>query len=159
MLKPPVLKRLTGVVPDTSQAICQALEEHLPHGGRRAKYGREDRLLMTLTYWRECRTYAHIAQTYGLSESAVCRTVHTVENALLRSGEFTLPDKKSKLHPLTREQKAGNRQLSSERFVVEHITRGLKIFRILAGCYRTRRKRFGLRFNLVAALYNLGRPT
>ena len=46
-------------------------------------------------YWREYRSYAHIAQTYGLSESAVCRTIHTVEAALLRSGQFTLLGKKA----------------------------------------------------------------
>ncbi len=63
-----------------------------------------------------------------------------------------LPAKKSKLHPLTKEQKADkqkadNRQLAHERFVVEHIIRSVKIFRILAERYRNRRKRFGLRFN------------
>ena len=65
-----------------------------------------------------------------------------------------LPHKRSKLHPLTEEQKAENRSLSKERFVVEHVIRSLKIFRILAERYRNRRKRFGLRFNLIAALYN-----
>jgi hypothetical protein len=62
--------------------------------------------------------------------------------------------KKSKLHPLTKEQKQENRQLSRERFLVEHVIRRLKIFRILAERYRNRRKRFGLRFNLIAALCN-----
>ena len=38
--------------------------------------------------------------------------------------------------------------------MVEHVIRSLKIFRILAERYRNRRKRFGLRFNLIAALYN-----
>ncbi len=94
-LKPPVFKRLTGVWPDTFSAMSAALAQHLPTGGRRAKYCPEDRLLMTLMYWREYRTYAHIAHTYGLSESAVCRTIHAVENALLRSGAFTLPGKKA----------------------------------------------------------------
>jgi IS5 family transposase len=65
-----------------------------------------------------------------------------------------LPHKKSKRHPLTKEQKAENRQLARERFVAEHIIRNLKIFRILSERYRNRRKRFGLRFNLIAALYN-----
>ena len=46
-------------------------------------------------YWREYRTYAHLAHTYSLSESAICRTIHAVENALLRSGAFTLPGKKA----------------------------------------------------------------
>ena len=31
----------------------------------------------------------------------------------------------------------------------------LKIFRILSERYRNRRKRFGLRFNLIAAIYNM----
>jgi transposase len=65
-----------------------------------------------------------------------------------------IPHKKSKLHPLTKEQKQENRQVSRERFLVEHVIRRLKIFRILAERYRNRRKRFGLRFNLIAALCN-----
>ncbi len=93
-LKPPVFKRLTGVSPDTFAAMSAALETHLPAFGRPPKLCREDRLLMTLMYWREYRTYVHIAQTYGLSESAVCRTVRAVEDALVRCGEFTLPGKK-----------------------------------------------------------------
>jgi hypothetical protein len=65
------------------------------------------------------------------------------------------PTKKSKLHPLTDEQKASNREISKERIFVENIIRRLKIFRILSERYRNRRKRFGLRFNLIAAIYNL----
>jgi hypothetical protein len=93
--KPSVFKRLTGVSPDTFAAMSAALEKHLPTFGRPPKLCREDRLLMTLMYWREYRTYVHIAQTYGLSESAVCRTVRAVEDALVRCGEFTLPGKKA----------------------------------------------------------------
>ena len=37
---------------------------------------------MTLMYWREYRTQFHIAQTYGLSEAAVSRTIRAVEDAL-----------------------------------------------------------------------------
>ena len=62
------------------------------------------------------------------------------------------------LHPLTGEQKAENRQLSHERFVVEHILHSVTIFRVLAERYRNRRLRFGLRFGLIAAVYNLGWP-
>ena len=65
------------------------------------------------------------------------------------------PAKKSKLHPLTEEQKASNREISKERIFVENVIRKLKIFRILSERYRNRRKRFGLRFNLIAAIYNL----
>ncbi len=71
-----------------------------------------------------------------------------------RHANSRLPHKKSKRHPLTDEQKTENRRLAKERFVVEHVIRSLKIFRILAERYRNRRKQFGLRFNLIAALYN-----
>jgi hypothetical protein len=94
LLKPTLFKRLTGVPLETFSAMVVALENHLSHIGRPPKLCREDRLLMTLMYWREYRTQAHIAQTYGLSESAVCRTIRAIENALLRSGEFPLPGKK-----------------------------------------------------------------
>lgn len=66
-----------------------------------------------------------------------------------------IPAKKSKLHPLTKEQKTYNHKLSSERIFVENVIRRLKIFRILSERYRNRRKRFGLRFNLIAAIYNM----
>ena len=65
------------------------------------------------------------------------------------------PAKKTKLHPLSKEQKASNRALSQERILIENIIRKLKIFRILSERYRNRRKRFGLRFNLIAAIYNM----
>ena len=65
------------------------------------------------------------------------------------------PAKKSKLHPLTQDQKRANRRLSQKRILIENIIRKLKIFRILSERYRNRRKRFGLRFNLIAAIYNL----
>ena len=65
------------------------------------------------------------------------------------------PKKKSKHHPLTVEQKAANRALARQRIFVEHVICRAKIFRILSERYRNRRKRFGLRFNLIASLYNL----
>ena len=65
------------------------------------------------------------------------------------------PHKKSKLHPLTHEQKQQNKGLAARRIVVEHAIRYLKRFRILKDTYRNRRKRFGLRLNLLAAIANL----
>jgi len=37
---------------------------------------------------------------------------------------------------------------------VEHVIGKLKIFKILSDRYRNRRRRFGLRFNLIAGIYN-----
>jgi hypothetical protein len=61
-----------------------------------------------------------------------------------------LPKKK----PLTTEDKTMNRHISSERVGHEHAIGFLKRFRILAERYRNRRKRFGLRFNLIAGICN-----
>ncbi len=97
-------KRLTGVRPATFLDMCDALQKHLPSGGRTPKLCLEDRLLLTLMYWREYRTQAHIGETYGVSESAVCRTIAVVGNALMQSGRFRLPGKKSLLQSDTQYQ-------------------------------------------------------
>jgi transposase len=215
---------------------------------------------MTLMCWREYRTEFHIAQSYGVSESTVCRTIQKVEDVLVSSGKFTLPGKKalqptdtifevvlvdaseqpiecspksqkehysgkkgrhtqkaqviadkktaqivatafthgskhdfqlfkedgcsfaqhihiladagyqgladlhencqtpfkkSKYHALTKREKQRNRALARRRILIEHIFHKLKVFRILSERYRNRRKRFALRFCLIAALYNL----
>lgn len=65
-----------------------------------------------------------------------------------------LPKKKTKKNPLTKEDKKKNRELSSERVLNEHVIGMLKRFKIIADRYRNRRKRFGLRFNLIAGIYN-----
>ena len=67
------------------------------------------------------------------------------------------PKKKSKRRPLTAGQKAANRAIARERIGCEHVIGRLKVFRILMERYRNRRKRFGLRVNLIAALCNLER--
>ena len=64
------------------------------------------------------------------------------------------PIKKKKGKKLTKEQKKYNRQLNRLRITVEHINRRLKIFKILSYPYRNRGKRFGLRANLIAGIYN-----
>jgi hypothetical protein len=65
------------------------------------------------------------------------------------------PKKKSKKQPLTKEDKKQKQRISSMRITVETIIRDVKIFRIIAEKYRNRRRRFALRFNLIAAIYNL----
>jgi Helix-turn-helix of DDE superfamily endonuclease len=52
-------------------------------------------LLIALEYWREYRTYFHIAQSWEIHESTVCRIVHRVEDELIKSGKFNLPGKKA----------------------------------------------------------------
>lgn len=65
-----------------------------------------------------------------------------------------MPKKRNKHHPLTKDDKASNRAISRKRVPCEHVIGALKRFKIIADKYRNRRKRFGLRFTLIAAIYN-----
>jgi len=94
-LKDTDFKRLTGVQRGTFEMMLDVVEKGLRDFGRPTKLNRADQLLMTLMYWREYRTEFHIAQSYGLSESTVCRTIQKVENTLVRSGKFRLPGKRA----------------------------------------------------------------
>lgn len=64
------------------------------------------------------------------------------------------PHKATKTMPLTDKMRQDNRVLAHTRQCVEHIIRRLKIFRVLKGTYRHRRRRFALRLHLIAAVYN-----
>jgi hypothetical protein len=66
-----------------------------------------------------------------------------------------MPKKRSKNNPLTSEDKKNNQMISKERVVNENVIGNLKRFKIIADRYRNRRKRFALRFNLIAGIYNL----
>jgi hypothetical protein len=91
-------KRLTGVRRETFVKMLTIVNQGLRDFGRPAKLSRADQLLLTLMYWREYRTQFHIAQTYGISEATVCRTIRRIEDVLIQSGELRLPGKKQ-LHP------------------------------------------------------------
>ena len=75
--------------------MLEVVQKGLRNFGRPPKLSRADQLLMTLTYWREYRTEFHIAQSYGVSEATVCRTIRKVEDRLVRSKKFRLPGKKA----------------------------------------------------------------
>jgi len=64
------------------------------------------------------------------------------------------PYKKKANQELNKAEKKANKELSRQRIVIEHINRKLKVFKILSERYRNRKKRFGLRFNLIAGFYN-----
>jgi len=89
-------------------------------------------------------------------ETLVC--VDTGYLGLTRLHQNTeMPKKKTKLNPLTEEDKLENKNKSSKRIPIEHINAKIKAFKIVATKYRNRRKRFGLRFNLICALVNFDR--
>lgn len=237
----------------------KAKEKEKKKPGRKPKLIVEDKILMSLQYLREYRTYYHMGKDWKMSESNVCRIVLKIENILIQSRKFSLPGKKelwkklpsedivlmdvmespiekpkkrqkqfysgkqkehtlktqviieqksqkiiclvhgkgrvhdfkvfknsgvkfgeslkviadkgyqgiARIHQLsetpikkkkekklTKEEKQYNRQLNRLRIAVEHINRRLKIFKILSNPYRNRHKRFGLRANLIAGIYN-----
>ena len=88
-------KRLTGVKKETFSKMLNVLKTELRNFGRPPKLSRADQLLLTLMYWREYRTQFHIGETYEVSESTVSRTIKIIEDALMKSGQFNLPGKKT----------------------------------------------------------------
>ena len=68
-----------------------------------------------------------------------------------------VPKKRSKNHPLSKQERKDNRKISKNRIFVEHAIRFVKRFRILSERYRNRRNRFALRFSLIAGICNFDR--
>ena len=66
-------------------------------GGRKNSLGIEDMLLMALEYVREYRTYFHIGQSYGVSQSTAYKTIRWVEDTLIKHPDFSLPGRKALL--------------------------------------------------------------
>ena len=261
-LKHPQFKRRFGVHRATFKRMVKGLSTGLAsvrRPGRPPKLSIENQILVALEYWREYRTYFHIATDWAVSESTICRIVHRVETDLMASGLFRIPgknrlvrgfgqyemvvmdvtetpierpkrrqkdfysgkkkhhtlkcqviidkatldiiclhfghgrthdfklfkasgvhfnpdtksledsgyqgiaryhancfipQKKPKNGELSESDREYNQALGSERVCIEHVNRRLKVFKILALRYRNRRRRYGLRFNLIAALYN-----
>ena len=94
-------RRLTGIKRTTFDmmiAILTKAEASLKaQGGKPNKLSIEDRLLMTLEYLREYRTYFHISRSFGISESACYRNIRWVEDTLINDGKFSLPGRKALL--------------------------------------------------------------
>lgn len=71
-----------------------------------------------------------------------------------RHAKSTIPYKRKRNSVLSMDEKKYNHTLASRRIVVEHVIGRLKRFKIIADRYRNRRKRFSLRFSLIAGIYN-----
>ena len=100
-LKPEEFRRLTGVKAETFaimlEVISKAIKMKKVKGGRPNKLNCEQMLLLTLEYLREYRTYFHISKSYGISESNCYYTIRFIEEALIKSSQFTLPGRKALL--------------------------------------------------------------
>ena len=102
-LNPEQFKRLVEVKPNTFSTMVAeakrigALEGKTQKGKRRGpkeKMHWYDKVLMLLMYYREYRTFAHIAATYNISEAQCCGIITTLEKCLIKSKLFHLPGKK-----------------------------------------------------------------
>lgn len=65
-----------------------------------------------------------------------------------------IPKKRSKKCPLSKADKESNRAIARDRVYNENVIALIKRFKIVCDRYRNRRKRFGLRFNLISGIYN-----
>lgn len=94
-------RRLTGVKRATFEKMVGILKDadkkKKAKGGRNKKLSIEDQLLMSLEYLREYRTYFHVGQNYGVSESSAYLTIKWVEDRLIKHPDFALPGKKALL--------------------------------------------------------------
>lgn len=98
-------RRITGVKRKTfdqmvvivQKACDEKKKAQTAPGGRKPNLSVEDRLLMMLEYLREYRTYAHIAASYGMSETRTFENIRWVEDVLIKSKAFRLPGKKALL--------------------------------------------------------------
>lgn len=94
-------QRFSGIKRATFEKILEILKEAEQRkkagGGKPNVLCMEDRLLMTLEYLREYRTYFHVASSYGISESSCYRNIKWIEDTLIKNSDFALPGRKALL--------------------------------------------------------------
>ncbi len=79
------------------EILSEADKKKHTKGGRKSKLSLEDRLLMALEYIREYRTYFHVSQSYGVSESTCYEIIKWIETTLIKHPDFALPGRKALL--------------------------------------------------------------
>ena len=93
--------RLTGVKHSTFSKMVEIIkdadQQKKARGGRKNKLSIENQLLMALEYLREYRTYFHIGQSYGISESSAYKAIKWIEDILINHPDFALPGRKALL--------------------------------------------------------------
>ncbi|WP_139806631.1 transposase family protein [Deinococcus hopiensis] len=90
-------RRRTGVYAETfaeMEEVLRRREGRKKKSGRPAALSVAEQLLMTLEFWREYRTFAHLGDDWGVHESTVHGTVERVEAALIESARFRMPKRR-----------------------------------------------------------------
>ena len=95
-------QELFGVTKATFDKMLEVLEkaykEQCLKGGRPlSALSILDKLVIMLQYYREYRAMQHIAFDYGVSKTAIWKSIRWVEEILIKSKEFALPSKRKLL--------------------------------------------------------------
>ena len=97
-LKDTQFRRKTGVKRNSFnkmvEIVTEVEEKRKKILGRPLKLSYENQVLMTLEYLREYRTYFSLGQIYDLSEANTYKICRKVEDILIKSKEFKLPNRK-----------------------------------------------------------------
>ena len=95
-------QELFGVTKATFDKMLEILEK--AYEEQCSKRGRPlsalsilDKLVIMLQYYREYRTMQHIAFDYGVSKTAIWKSIRWAEEILIKSKEFSLPSKRELL--------------------------------------------------------------
>lgn len=94
-------KRYWGFDEKTFNLMLKILEiediKKMKKGGRPSKLTVRQKLEMTLKYWRQYGTYFEIGQDFKITESVAYKNIIWVENTLIKSRAFALPNKQKVL--------------------------------------------------------------
>jgi len=101
-LKDSDFKLITGVTRKVFEKMLEVLK--MKHAKEHARGGVEGlpvelRLTLALEYWREYRSFRHMANDHQISKTAIHNAVIWVENVLSESEEFKLQDLKERFKP------------------------------------------------------------
>lgn len=101
-LKDSDFKLITGVTRKVFNKMLEVLkrkhaEEHIKGGN--PGFSVELRLTLALEYWREYRSFRHMANDHQICKSTINNMVIWVENVLSESEEFKLQDLKDRFKP------------------------------------------------------------
>jgi len=83
-----------------------------------------------------------------------CLGDHSYQGLQKLHANIQTPKKKPLRKILSKAERRANREMASRRILCEHVIGKLKVYRKLMERYRDRRRRFGLRVNLIAGIYN-----
>jgi hypothetical protein len=95
-------KQITGVTWEVFEKMHEVLrKKHIEEHAKGGQPGMavEMRLTLSLEYWREYRSFRHMANDHQISKTEINRAVLWVEDALSESEEFKIKELKERFRP------------------------------------------------------------